>query len=109
MLDLVERGVKRMKIQEMRSGILHLNKRMENQASNNYRETREIEVESGSAFPMASDCELDDPRWSVISFTQVEAGGLTYKQAAALMSELDSYDAPGLCIVTDEVAERIRP
>ena len=100
-----------MKIQEMRSGILHLNKKMENRTRNNYIETREpdvTEVETGAGLPLVFDCELDEPRWSVISFEQMEAGGLTYKQAAAFMSELDSRNVAGLCIITDEAATRIR-
>jgi len=98
-----------MKIQEMRSGILHLNKRMENRTPNNYIETREMEVETDSAFPLESDCELDEPLWSVVSFDQTEAGGLNYAQATALMKELDTRGVAGLCIVTDKAASRIRP
>ena len=97
-----------MKIQEMRSGILHLSKKMGDQTQNNFTGTLEDGVEADAGLPLAADCELEEPRWSVISFKQIEAGGLTYKQAAALMSELDAYDAPGLCIVTDEAAARIR-
>jgi hypothetical protein len=51
--------------------------------------------------------ELDQPRWSVISFERREGGGLTYAQAVQLMNELDSRKIPGLAIVADEAAERL--
>jgi len=51
--------------------------------------------------------ELSAPRWSVISFERREASGLTYKEAARRLRELDGQSVPGLCVVTDEAAERI--
>lgn len=50
--------------------------------------------------------ELLEPRWSVISFEKCEAGGLTYATALQKMAELESNRISGLCIVTDEAAER---
>jgi hypothetical protein len=50
--------------------------------------------------------ELDEPRWSVVSFDKREAGGLTYRQATELMSFLEGRRVNGLCIVTDESANR---
>lgn len=99
-----------MKIQEMKSGILHLNKKVENVRREKIFEThdlRESVVEPEAGLPLAGGSELEEPRWSVISFDQREAGGLTYKQAAVLMSELDSHGVAGLCIVTDDAAARI--
>lgn len=99
-----------MKIQEMKSGILHLNKRMEDQRLKNYLDSRgsgETIVETDPGRPLAAGCEMDEPSWSVISFVQTEAGGLTYSQAAILLSELDAQGVAGLCIVTNEAAERI--
>jgi hypothetical protein len=57
--------------------------------------------------PAAIESELDKAMWSVVSFNQRQAGGLTYKQAAVLLSELDAYDIPGLCIITDDAASRL--
>ena len=51
-------------------------------------------------------CELDEPLWSVVSFDKREAGGLTYRQAAALMTELNAHGINGLCIITDHAAKR---
>jgi hypothetical protein len=101
-----------MKIQEMKSGILHLNKKMGNEGRENFFETRSaaeamVEQAADPGLPLAADNELDQPRWSVISFDQREAGALSYKQASALMTELASHGVAGLCIVTDEAAARI--
>jgi hypothetical protein len=100
-----------MKIQEMRSGLSHLHKRMET-------ERREQPIEGTAAAPVAvpqahaaaratEACGLDQSRWAVISFDQIEAGGLTYRQAARLLNELEMNDVTGLCIVTDEAAKRM--
>jgi len=51
--------------------------------------------------------ELDEPSWSVVSFDQIEAGGLTYRQAAELTLLLDSHGITGLCLITDEAAARM--
>jgi hypothetical protein len=101
--------MKPMKIQEMRSGISHLNKKTGNDKPNNLFEIRPgVEAPLELNLPMVSHCELDDARWSVVSFAQREAGGMSYSQAAKLRSELDYYGVPGLCIVTDNAAERLR-
>ena len=54
-----------------------------------------------------SDSELDLPIWSVISFEQSEASGLTYSEAIEKIKELEREQVPGLCIVTDEAAGRV--
>ena len=51
--------------------------------------------------------ELEEPRWAVISFERREGAGLTYQQAAKLLSELDSRRVPGLAVVTDEAAAKV--
>ena len=51
--------------------------------------------------------ELNKPRWSVISFETCAAKNLTYAEAEQKMSELEQAKVSGLCIVTDETAERI--
>ncbi len=51
--------------------------------------------------------ELDEPGWSVVSFDQIEAEGLTYRQAAELIHLLDSHGTSGLCVITDNAAARM--
>ena len=51
--------------------------------------------------------ELESPIWSVISFEQCEASGLTYQQAIAKLAELEAHNISGLCIVTNEAASRV--
>jgi hypothetical protein len=89
----------------MRSGIVHLRKRMD--------EEREAISTFGPADDEGSRGEitsvgsrLDKPVWSVISFDKLEAGGLTYRQAEELVAALDAEGVAGLCIVTDEAAIR---
>ena len=97
-----------MKIQEMRSGKQHLARKPDHGFKNNVFEMRSLgEPIFGDVFPSAIECELDSPIWSVVSFKGRQAGGLSYKQAATLLSELDAYDIPGLCIVTDDAAARL--
>lgn len=98
-----------MRIQEMRSGLTHLRKRPESDSKDNFFEFR-LSLEPDLSWPdpvIESTCELDEPRWSLVSFDQIEAGGLTYRQAIELMSLLDSHGIVGLCVVTDEAAARI--
>jgi hypothetical protein len=52
--------------------------------------------------------ELNQARWSVVSFDKREAGGLTYAQAEQLMDDLLGRSVYGLCIVTDEAAEKVQ-
>lgn len=97
-----------MKIQEMRSGISHLNKRVEVETRDNVFEMRPIsEPLAESAPEPVTVNELDEPRWSVISRDQREAGGLTYRQASELIAELDAHKISGLCIITDDAASRM--
>ncbi|MEO6656232.1 MAG: hypothetical protein ABIO36_09145 [Pyrinomonadaceae bacterium] len=99
-----------MKIQEMRSGSLHLNKKMERERPEKFYRTLVVGEpipEDHTWSPPDAESELDEPLWSVISFEQCEAGGLTYNQAAALISELESHGVAGLCIVTHTAAARI--
>ncbi len=51
--------------------------------------------------------ELDAPVWSVITFDECAASGLTYAQAAERLEKLEAEKVSGLCIVTDETAARI--
>ena len=51
--------------------------------------------------------ELNEPRWSVVSFERRAASGLTYEQAAEKLAQLIREKVSGLCIITDEAARRI--
>jgi hypothetical protein len=51
--------------------------------------------------------ELLEPRWSVITFEGCAVCGLSYDEAANWMKKLKNQGLSGLCIVTDEAAERI--
>lgn len=52
--------------------------------------------------------ELDQPRWSVVSFDACEASGLTYSAAIDLLDEKEAVGVYGLCIITDEAARRLK-
>ena len=94
----------------MRSGLTHLKRRPEPTTNETYLE----ESDDGPALtlglhddgppPTLDACDLDDGIWSVVCFDGIEAGGMTYAQAARLMAELDSHGVTGLCIVTDAAA-----
>lgn len=101
-----------MKIQEMRSGIEHLHKKVERQTEESYFWPDTAGTAPGVAAPepqVGVASELDEPRWSVVSFDRREAGGLTYRQASELMAFLVGRGRNGLCIITDEAATRYEP
>ncbi len=52
--------------------------------------------------------ELNQERWSVLSGRGREAMGLTYDEAVRLVQRLEQEKVYGLCIITDEAANRIR-
>lgn len=62
--------------------------------------------ESASAEESVSS-ELNEPRWAVVSFETCAAKDLTYKEAERLLKKLDAEKVSGLCVVTNEVAERV--
>ncbi len=51
--------------------------------------------------------ELNAPRWSVVSFESRVAGNLTYDKALKKLKQLEAKKISGLCIITDEAANRI--
>ena len=61
------------------------------------------EFELESHFPS----ELVEPIWSVITYETVAAGGLTYDEATKLADKLKAERVSGICIITDEAANRI--
>ncbi|HEX3143979.1 MAG TPA: hypothetical protein VHQ64_08410 [Pyrinomonadaceae bacterium] len=54
---------------------------------------------------MTSD--LEQPSWSVLSDRGCEANGLTHEEARRLVHRLGGEGRHGLCIVTDEAANRM--
>ena len=64
-------------------------------------------ISAGEAISEDDASELNAPRWSVVSFESRVAGGLRYAEATSKMEELAAQKIAGLCIVTDEAAERV--
>lgn len=104
-----------MRIQEMRSGLPHLRKKLAVGHQNNFfaeKIAKEAFIESLIEFiesdePEVIPCDIEQGVWSVVSFDRVEANGLTYAQAANLIDELEANGVAGLCIVTDAAAKHI--
>ena len=51
--------------------------------------------------------ELREPRWSVVSFENRVASNLSYEEASKKLKSLEAKKISGLCIITDEAAQRI--
>lgn len=51
--------------------------------------------------------ELNEPRWAVVSFESVAVRNLTYDEAKAWVEKLRQQKISGLCVVTDEAAQRV--
>jgi len=99
-----------MKIQEMKSGRSHLSRKTPMMSRDNVFKIRPVtEALAELELPAEETSEMEEALWSVVSFQQREAGGLTFRQAIEILSELDALDVAGLCIVTDEAAKRMRP
>lgn len=69
----------------------------------NNKDAPAVEAVSDENFPN----ELNEPRWSVVSFEKIEAKNLTYSEAAQKLKDLAAVNISGLCIVTNEAAGRI--
>ncbi len=52
--------------------------------------------------------ELNAPHWSVVSFETCLASSLTYDNAVKKMKQLKAKKISGLCIITNQAAERIK-
>ncbi|HEX8708222.1 MAG TPA: hypothetical protein VF723_08275 [Pyrinomonadaceae bacterium] len=52
--------------------------------------------------------ELAEKLWAVLSERGCEASGLTYQEAAEKLRGLGQEKLPGLCIVTERAARRVR-
>jgi hypothetical protein len=73
--------------------------------------TEEVSEETSEDFeqivPETMMSELLEPRWSVITFESCAVRGLNYDEATTWLNKLKTQGLSGLCIVTDEAAERI--
>ncbi|HEX8397208.1 MAG TPA: hypothetical protein VF644_07270 [Pyrinomonadaceae bacterium] len=56
--------------------------------------------------PLPFPSEFDQPRWSVITFNECAASGLSYAEATRLVEQMQD-EVAGLCIVTDEAARKM--
>jgi hypothetical protein len=70
-------------------------------------ETSEITEETDQIVPETILSELLEPRWSVITFEGCAVRGLNYDEATTWLKKLKNQGLSGLCIVTDEAADRI--
>ncbi len=81
----------------------------ENQESDEAATAQKTEV--APAVEAVSDdvfsSEMNEPRWSLVSFETLLAANLTYDEAAALMKDFTAKKTSGLCVITDEAAARI--
>lgn len=76
----------------------------EEKTQNQTQEREEtIEKSSADVFPSG----LAAPLWAVVSFEKCEAGKLSYAEAESKLDELMRRKISGLCIITDEAAERM--
>lgn len=99
-----------MKIQEMRPGLLQINRKTEPVRRDelfDFFDDEGSDAPPPEATPIVLS-ELDRPQWSVVSFDRHEAGGLSYREGMALSRKLEAEGISGLCIVTDEAALRFR-
>ncbi|REJ77373.1 MAG: hypothetical protein DWQ47_13380 [Acidobacteria bacterium] len=55
-----------------------------------------------------SPSELHEKVWAVISFGGPVATELTFDEAVAKIAEVEGKDLPGLCIVSNDAAERMK-
>jgi hypothetical protein len=81
----------------------------ENQKSDKAATAQKMKVAPSTKTASDEDLssELNAPQWSVVSFETRLASGLTYDGAAKKMKQLKAKKISGLCIITDEAAERI--
>ncbi|MGI8669414.1 MAG: hypothetical protein ACR2J3_06120 [Aridibacter sp.] len=78
---------------------------IENQAEENIQESQIIQTEESPNENFLS--ELHAPVWAVVSFEKVVEGNLTYDKAVRKMQELIEQKVSGLCIITENAAQKI--
>ena len=81
----------------------------ENEKSNEAASARQTDTARtpSSASNEHSSSELNAPQWSVVSFETCLASNLTYDIALKKLKRFKTKKIAGLCIITDEAAERI--
>ncbi len=81
----------------------------ENQKSDEAASARKTDAAPATKAALNEDffSELNAPHWSVVSFETCLASNLTYDKAVKKMKRLTAKKIAGLCIITDEAAERI--
>ncbi len=82
----------------------------ENQKSEKAAAARKTKVAAAKKTATNKDfsSELNAPHWSVVSFETCLASSLTYDNAVKKMKQFTAKKVSGLCIVTDESAQRIK-
>ena len=65
------------------------------------------QVKKAAAVSENQSSELNEPRWSVVTFESCAASNLTYTEAAEKLKKLHAKKVSGLCIISDEAAERL--
>ena len=83
------------------------NKKTEDSGETSAAKSKENAAKDSGFSEKNSSGELLQPRWSVVSFDQCVAKNLTYEKAERKIIGLKKKGFSGLCIVTDEAAERI--
>ena len=79
-----------------------------NQTSDNLTTAQEnAPAESAEESDEFFSSELTAPIWSVVSYEAVAISNLTYAEAIKWVEKLKAQNVSGLCIVTNEAAERV--
>ena len=78
-----------------------------NQTSDNLTTAQENAPAESAESDEFFSSELAAPIWSVVSYEAVAISNLTYDEAIKWVEKLKAQNVSGLCIVTNEAAERI--
>jgi hypothetical protein len=87
----------------MKKGKAENSGEMQNASNKEKKDAATQAADSDDSF----NSELRQPCWSVVSFEQLVAKSLTYEEAVRKIDELEKQRVSGLCLITDEAAERI--
>jgi hypothetical protein len=76
------------------------------------KESKEATKPQGESAPDeisgdSSASELNEACWSVVTFENCAASNLTYEEAVEKLKKLEAEKISGLCIITDEAAQRM--
>ena len=78
-----------------------------NQTSDNLTTAQENAPAESAESDEIFSSELAEPIWSVVSYEAVAISNLTYDESIKWVGKLQAQNVSGLCIVTNEAAERI--